>query len=1168
MNNSPSPVVRLLRWSGSVQMAMVLLLAGAAIMAVGTVIESKLGRAAAQALVYKTLWFDAYLLLIALNLIVAVVNRIPIQRHQWSFVLTHFAIVLLLVGALMSRTLGYEGSVVIQEGGAEQQLYENASELVISFHDAEGSHDSAAEKTRFEVPAYGDPSGTLLLADGPEQSGLRIVDYIPKGVSEAQLQPEQGADRPGVEITMAGAGWQSSTWLVATHPEHRWRELGAVDVELLILTDPEQFASRISAQPPMPVQVVIETGDGQEPLRLELPAQQGIEVPCGEGVTAKVTRLLMRSRVIDGQLVETADGSPNPAAVVEIRSGGHTETHTVYSEYPKFNSVRNQHEESFVDSITLEGVRLSDHPVLALLAGPDGGLHVQIDAASGRTAATPIVVNVPLDLPSLGAELTVTALYPTATVTHRAVAAGPDEEEASPFVRLQAFLGGMSQTFWMEQGSWRDSLLGDSTLHVDFQRLARPLPFAVELSDFSMSFHPGSESPATYESHVTLRPLRGTPAPLSAVISMNRPVDFMGHRLFQSGFLPAQAGRGDTTILSIANDPGKTVVYIAFVLLIVGVGWYVLGDGRKRPERAAPSQTSTVGVASMSPSDTARSLARSKGAVSVMALAAMTCALAAPLRAADDAPSLPLDKTGGWALLTEGRVKPLETHAREIVLALTGRHEFDGLDSLQIFWGYHFAANEFKTREYIRVDSQLLKQRMDVPVEQRRFSFDAIMRNMPFQTLVEQAIARDGDGKELTPLEQDAIGLYGKIDLAASLMDGRALTLVPGDNAMAAWASPSTLSGATRPEHQRIFAGFVQLAASYQQGQAAEFGAAADGLTRALRAADLAGVYPSADTIGTELTYNSINAFGKSWGLYLLSFVILIVASATRTKGPYYAGLLAIAVGFIYHTVGISLRWMIAGRAPVSDMYESLVFMGWGVAAIGLVLEFVYRKGYFAMCAGLMGFIVLAFSENLPLDSSINPLVPVLANTSWLTIHVMTIMLSYSAFALAMVMAHVTLVMQLYRPGKTESLRSVSSLLYKTLQVGLLFLAAGICFGAVWANESWGRYWGWDPKETWSLITFFIYLALVHGRFAGWLHNFGLSVSAIGSFLSVLMTYYGVNFVLGAGLHSYGFASGGSQWVMLYIGIELAIIAFATLRYRKALETTTMTPLDSHAATT
>jgi cytochrome c-type biogenesis protein CcsB len=269
-----------------------------------------------------------------------------------------------------------------------------------------------------------------------------------------------------------------------------------------------------------------------------------------------------------------------------------------------------------------------------------------------------------------------------------------------------------------------------------------------------------------------------------------------------------------------------------------------------------------------------------------------------------------------------------------------------------------------------------------------------------------------------------------------------------------------------------------------------------------------------------------------------------------------------ITAGFVCHSVGLGTRWLIAGRAPVSNMYESLVFMGWGAIAIGLVPEFLYRKRFLALAAGLMGFVCLAFSENLPIDPAINPLVPVLAHTYWLSVHVMTVMLSYSAFAIAMVLGHVMLLVELvFQRQQVGVLTSLSKLLYKTLQVGILFLAAGIIFGAVWANESWGRYWGWDPKETWSLITFFVYLAIIHARFAGWLRHFGLAASAILGFLAVVMTYYGVNFILAAGMHAYGFSEGGQFYVALYATVELVIVAAAWFRYGNA-KTLSSDPVD------
>ncbi|MHC4078894.1 MAG: c-type cytochrome biogenesis protein CcsB, partial [Planctomycetota bacterium] len=345
---------------------------------------------------------------------------------------------------------------------------------------------------------------------------------------------------------------------------------------------------------------------------------------------------------------------------------------------------------------------------------------------------------------------------------------------------------------------------------------------------------------------------------------------------------------------------------------------------------------------------------------------------------------------------------------------------------------------------------------------------------------------------------------------------------------------------------------FTKLSEAYRINDAVGFQTAAAALTNALRALN-SEVYPRQAELDVEVFYEDANAFGRAWQLYAASFILVLLFGFSRRRVGYIAGAVLLSVGLVCHTLGIGLRWYIAGRAPVSDMYESLIFMGWGIAAIGLLLEGIYRKRFFALAASLLGFLSLAFAEHLPLDSAINPLVPVLANTSWLAIHVMTVMLSYSAFALTMALGHIVLAIQLFQPGKTDLLRSLSQLLYKTLQVGLLFLVAGIVFGAIWANESWGRYWGWDPKETWSLITFFVYLAIVHARFAGWLHNFGMAVCSILGFLSVLMTYYGVNYILGAGLHSYGFSAGGEIYATIFLAVETLVILVVFRRYRTAI---------------
>ena len=536
------------------------------------------------------------------------------------------------------------------------------------------------------------------------------------------------------------------------------------------------------------------------------------------------------------------------------------------------------------------------------------------------------------------------------------------------------------------------------------------------------------------------------------------------------------------------------------------------------------------------------------GVVIMTAFPIVVLSLATVVRAqpAASASALPLEETRGWAILAGGRAKPVQTFAKETALALTGNESVDGVGPLEIFWGYVFAAEDFGGRPYIRIESLELRAKLGLRVTQRRFAFDALAGNPALRELVERATGRQRDDFELDRLEDDALAVYRKLEQAAGLISSEALTLVPNAAGDGTWSSPASLAQSGDASRRAIHAGFVKLAEAYRAGDAVAFRREARALTGALRNVGGAG-YPSISAIDRELFYADFNAFGKAWKLYLVgALVILILGFSERTLG-YRTGLLLIGSGFACHSIGIGIRWAIAGRAPVSDMYESLLFMGWGAVALGLLLEIWQRRRILAASAALLGFLCVAFAENLPIDSNINPLVPVLAHTSWLAVHVMTIMLAYSAFGLAMLVGHAVLFVEVFREDRIPLLGWLSKVLYKTIQIGVLFLAAGIVFGAIWANESWGRYWGWDPKETWSLITLFVYLAIIHARYAGWLHSFGLAASVVLGFLAVVMTYYGVNFILASGMHAYGFAEGGQFSVAAYALAECAIVVAAQI---------------------
>jgi cytochrome c-type biogenesis protein CcsB len=219
-------------------------------------------------------------------------------------------------------------------------------------------------------------------------------------------------------------------------------------------------------------------------------------------------------------------------------------------------------------------------------------------------------------------------------------------------------------------------------------------------------------------------------------------------------------------------------------------------------------------------------------------------------------------------------------------------------------------------------------------------------------------------------------------------------------------------------------------------------------------------------------------------------------------------------------------------------MFESIVYMSWILMLFAFVFFFFWRKNIVLSAGALISALVTLYGHLLPIDSNLEVLVPVLRSNYWLTIHVMTIVSSYGAFGLATALGHRHLFFAMRNTLRVQEAEESAHFIDRIMQLGVMLLGIGTVLGGVWANESWGRFWGWDPKETWALITFLAYLAVIHLRYTNKLNDFWTAFCAVLGFFFVLMTWYGVNFVLGRGLHSYGFGSGGSGWIVGYVVLE------------------------------
>jgi len=282
-----------------------------------------------------------------------------------------------------------------------------------------------------------------------------------------------------------------------------------------------------------------------------------------------------------------------------------------------------------------------------------------------------------------------------------------------------------------------------------------------------------------------------------------------------------------------------------------------------------------------------------------------------------------------------------------------------------------------------------------------------------------------------------------------------------------------------------------------------------------------------------------------AWVVLCAALVLSLLGWNGRNRLIDTLALVGLVAGFAVMTWGIVMRWEVAGRFPASNMFESLLFLAWGVGLFAVVAFAFMRNRLVVLNANAMAALTMALADLLPIDGFIHPVPPVLSGTIWLAIHVPIIMVSYSVFALGVVIAHMQIGFTIFAPHRSDLQDKMYDLLYWYMMVGRILLIAGILTGSVWAASSWGRYWGWDPKEVWSLVAFLAYMAILHGKVEKLIGRFGVAAVSILAFQTILMTYLGVNFVLAAGLHSYGFGdSPVVLWMLVVAALEVAFLAW------------------------
>jgi cytochrome c-type biogenesis protein CcsB len=497
--------------------------------------------------------------------------------------------------------------------------------------------------------------------------------------------------------------------------------------------------------------------------------------------------------------------------------------------------------------------------------------------------------------------------------------------------------------------------------------------------------------------------------------------------------------------------------------------------------------------------------------------------------------------------LDGGRHKPMDTFAWESIRSLYGKSRFksaDGerIEAIDLLLDIAAAPDAARALKLIRIDYHALKDQLSLERAEKYFSFDQIVDSPVLSDLIEAA--RTAPEDDASKLNQTVQSLYSRLVLLDELCTGESFRLMPTEDDHP-WRSPLELGGAAGQAWQALLL-------AWNQKDAIAFESSIIALKTEIR--KLAADHPTAKSIDLEVQYNRFQPFHKAWMLYF--FVTLVSLAAAAIARPILVKIASglLTLGFLSHSAGLIYLTLITGRAPVSNLFESMVFIVWSMIIMALWYHFTRgRENYLLLIAGVIGTLSMAYALDSTVDISINPLVPVL-KSYWLNIHVTVIIFSYGAFAICAGLGHTWLWRAFRQPEDKASLAKIDSIAYRALGIGVITLTAGIILGAVWANESWGRYWGWDPKETWSLITLLFYMALLHGRLNGWLNKRRTAVTYIIGMMVVLMTYFGVNYYL-SGLHSYatGSADPFPLKLIIYLLLEAAFITVCLLGIRRQI---------------
>lgn len=670
------------------------------------------------------------------------------------------------------------------------------------------------------------------------------------------------------------------------------------------------------------------------------------------------------------------------------------------------------------------------------------------------------------------------------------------------------------------------------------------LPFSLKLRDFQLERYVGSMSPSSFASEITLVDSEKN-IQRNFRIFMNNTLNYRGYRFYQSSYDQDELG----TVLSVNKDFwGTSITYFGYLLLALGMILSLFNKNSYFQYKVRHLKEI------------------SKTTVTGLLFGALILGSAMQVKAQDTNVITPLDHqlvqdfSELWVHKRDGRIEPMNTLSSEILRKLSRKSSFNGMSSDEVVLSMNLNPEKWRSVPFIKVDPKIAEA-LGITTKYARV-IDLFDENGQYRIAdkVKSAFAKAPALRNMT--DKGYIDLDERINICFMIFNGNMFTFFPAKDISKPWWSVGS-SPTDYPTTDSLFVNrcFNLLAESLKPGSEIK--------PRQIMATIAsvqqkfgAQILPSEQKKSIEIFYNKFQPFKRVFPWYLLmGFTLLLILfinifrQKPVSKLVRYGFTGLILIGFLVHTSGLILRWYIAGHAPWSNGFESMVYVAWAIMLSG----FIFGRKY-PMVLGMGAFLsgITLFVAHLSwMNPAITHLVPVL-KSYWLLIHVAVITASYGFIGLSAFVG--ILVMILYIIMKDNNRKTVDNFIDQmttiselAATVGLYMLTIGTFLGGVWANESWGRYWGWDPKETWALISAIVYAFVVHMRLIPSLRGrYTYNVASVVGFTSILMTYFGVNYFL-SGMHSYGKGSvGGIHWsVFASMGLILVLIIWAYFKHIK-----------------